>query len=185
MIHFLIDNIDLNKYIRIYLDEYYLPSCQYYQQEKRRETFTIMVFGYDLDKSVFYTRSYYDNMQYLDKEIAFTDLEKAYLSCNQLHPESKFFTFELMLDAEYSCKNALQIKNFLVDYIEYKDSSGKYFYTQHRSVVQNYSYGISYYDYVIANCKEASISVVTLYVLYDHKILMEQRLKYLQSKGWI
>lgn len=179
---YLINNIDCGYYTQVYVDEYYISCCAYYNQDERRKTFATLIYGYDNNENCFLSKSYYKNFIYEYGKINYNEINKAYASTLSQY-KLPYFSFKYKENKDYKSNDASQIKRFLIDYLECKDSTGRYFYKNYMPIVKSFSYGISYYENIIKNIEYSGLP--TLYVIFDNKTLMLKRLGYMKEMGWM
>lgn len=190
----LINVIDSDLYVTVDIDKYYIPQ---YEQVAHTEH-TILIYGYDLTKNVFYCSDNFKEGKYSSQKVNFHNLiaainsriESFRIEIKKMSPNNPgpiFSTFGIAnthQDKNYTGLEIIDLKRiiyFLTSYIE-PDS----FYMT-KSENNYYTYGIQVYneiiDYFVSSIDENNhIDIRAYYSLMDHKSLMIWRLNYIQNK---
>lgn len=166
--------IENGKYIVINCDHYYIPCSAYYKKAHVRHE--LFIYGVDIEKEIFYVADFFKNSKYSFEEVPCNNVEEAFIGFEKIKKE--FDNFEIIMDQKLSNTYFLDIQKIRNDLVEYIDSSScsKRF---GRNVVA--AYGISYYKAMKKHCVANIMDIREAYVLYDHKRIMVNRLKYLKQ----
>ncbi|NQX44393.1 hypothetical protein HQN87_03525 [Paenibacillus tritici] len=179
---FIINALDDDNYIDVYLNEYFVPQGKGFGKYEYHHG--NMIYGYDLQSRTFNIVGYSEHSVIRHSLLSFQELEDAMiedgregwygiglLSIFKLHP---YFTYKFNLD--------LMLQQ-LEDYINAKNS------LESCSLMENYdsriAHGISVYDYLILNISEFQRDIRPLHVIWEHKKIMLLRLKYLKSHNYL
>lgn len=193
--------IEEGYYIMTVVDEYYLPTRPDYNI--KHNLHIILINGFDKEKEYFYSMGFNRDI-YEESILKFEDVFKA-ISSNEGNNEYVRDDFCMLYKLQEKDKieylqenynyfpyelNLKLIKRSLQEYIESvcSDEHFSAFY----GVPQNSEYGIMYYvamieyiDKYISGQYEGEVYVVAFHGMMEHKLVMLQRLKYLQDKGYI
>lgn len=187
----IIELLNQNKYVILFLDEYYIEESLRYNKEHFDHEF--MIYGYDLEEGTFDTINYGNDYHYKSRKMSFKSFTEGYNS-QQLnrdlpmmflsyYEDNEWFRPYYKLDSKYinySIKNYLKGHNFLYN--------KRHIYPLNCN--SKNKYGIDIYIDLI-NYLEAMktdnnfIEVIFFYLLYEHKNCMERRLNYMNEKGYI
>ena len=186
IIEFICKSIFQDKYIKIYLDEFYLSyRMQFKKEHYIHESF---FFGYDYEKKELYGLAYaIDKAAYQFKEftVSMDEVRRAYnaafiesvqkerimmLSCNC----EKYYEFDIKI-----------VKNSIWEYINSIQTDLKY--GEINNPNKDYIFGINIYDELINYFKGdvKSKTVIPLHIIYEHKKLMYDRIIYMIENQYI
>lgn len=167
---FLIDAINVNYYIYVEIDEFYIEEYENY--EKNHNLHTLLVFGYDEAKKEFHIADFFKNRIYYTSTVSFEMMEMAHLNLGTsfLHGVYLFKKQEEYCDFPYQRENL--IRN-LTDYLNCENNLGKNMVTEfYRSIPYSTAvmYGSDVYDEVKKQvAKENGHAVLNLFILKEHK----------------
>ena len=97
------------------------------------------------------------------------------------------YVIQKNLEEEYYKLDTKFIKDTLVEYLEAKDS--KNHYRMMRNRFTDTVFGVNVYDAVLKQIgiqlsgDDPDFDIRALHLVYDHKVLMNERIKYLMEKG--
>ncbi|GGG02013.1 hypothetical protein [Paenibacillus aceti] len=190
---YLITQLERKYYVVTYVDEFYIHNSICYQQN--HFVHDIFIYGYDLDRQIYHVAIFDKNRQFTMQEVTFEQLGQAYSSqgketqslissCKRLEPldyeGSKYgagagrFDFDLTLMIE-----------ILTDYLEGRNSTERLRIQQ--QPMEGY-FGVEIYPYLqefVMRVIEGAqnFDVRQLHILWEHKKMMVERIKYLQQLG--
>lgn len=186
IVDFVCISISCNNYVKLYLDEYYLPYRFLYK--KTHYIHESLFFGFDYDKNELYGLAYVsDEKGYHFKEftVCMNDVRQAYnalvdegvqkeritlMSCNR----EKYFEFD---------KKA--VRNSIYEYINSIQTDLRY--AEINNPNKKYIFGLNIYDALINYYEKGakSKSVIPLHIIYEHKKLMLDRIMYMIDNQYI
>ena len=180
--------IEMNLYLIIAVDEMYLSYSPVYRTYHFKHP--LFLYGFNKDKRIFYT-SFYNHIGYVSNGIVkFTEVENAFKgfisligSCNSMlirAVSTKNSHYEINLNA---------IKKGLEEYINPPQISLEFAFQG--SSFHNKVYGINVYEALIdynnaiifSNNNDFIQHIKNYHALYEHKILMQQRMSYIVEKN--
>ena len=190
---FLRDFISMGYYILIEYDRFFLPYCDDFQKE---HTFhQLFIYGIDTEKNVFHVADFFHENKF-SQQIVGADILGESINYS-VHNNVRFFAETLKFNhAVYTFDMNLFVKD-LNDFLHSKRTvlpyEDNYFNSYEKSNVmcETMMYGLSNYDFIIQNIsnmmeqKPSYITLRTFHVIYDHKILMANRLSFLNMLGVI
>ncbi|WP_127529574.1 hypothetical protein [Paenibacillus kobensis] len=184
IIDFIIENINSNHYVHTMVNYFYVPLSDRYNKLQLHHD--ILVYGYDLNREMFYVSDFFKNGIYSKGEISFADLSLAF-STNHLttnHDYLREMVYLYKFNDQYQDSfNADTIVNSISNYFTNKtpeywemfnyggDRDNLDFGMQIYTTLQNYV------NSILEN--ESKIDIRPFHLLYDHKKIMTLRLKYL------
>lgn len=190
----IINLIDMNKYISVFLDEYFI----YYSPdfEKNHNSHESLIIGYNNLKKKFYCLSYGRDGKYKYRILEFKMFLKSFksLKINRNLPVI-IFSFQAdsyrpnyNMDFKYICneiKNYLNGKNFLFERKNINDIKANRKNKYGIDVIDNYCEYISKLidDYMFN--KHCDIQLIPFYLLFEHKRCMYRRINYLIEKKYV
>ncbi|MEK4362123.1 hypothetical protein MKX68_06350 [Paenibacillus sp. FSL M8-0212] len=177
---FFIQTIEEEYYIYCYVDRFYLPSSTSFHKEHNYHE--VLVFGFDLEKNVFYLADNLANGKYITLEINVTDFVAAF---ENVYSDNDFFTgIHIMKKrAEDTSIDVKQIFNSFQDFIDSRK-------TNNLEYNVDVVYGQEALNQVRLNVIDRKESKVKLdvrafHLLWEHKKLMSLRLEFLYQKNLI
>ena len=171
IINFIIKTIDLNGYVYGVFDEAKILCDSGADYKFPHELF---IFGYDKVEDV---KRGYDIIT-ASEDHMFKDDYKGRRGLYVIQKNTAEMYYDL--DVAY-------IKDTLVEYLEAKDS--KNHFRMMRNRFSDTVFGVNVYDAVYKQIEkqlsgdEPDFDIRALHLLYDHKVLMNERLKYMMAKG--
>lgn len=180
IIDLIIKSIDMDKYVNLLLDEYYLP----YRSEYNKIHFThdTFIYGYSEKKQEFYGMAYTKKTHHYDKfSVKMKDLRKGFLNTNEGYEPRrtvKMISHKQGMSYEFNRKILLR---YIDDYLSSFDSLSRY-----SEFVKNKGgriYGISIYEPLLTYLFNSSgrTNVIPLQILLEHKQLMIDRIVYIEK----
>lgn len=183
VIDYLRECVDMNYYIYIYLDKFYISNRNEYQNYH----FIHDHFIYGYDDTGFYSMGFDNKGLYGSNKIFFSDAEEAFIRA-----ESKFdwqnFIFMLKHNENDDYQFDLQLViELLEDYLLSRNTSYKArMYknpTDAAFGLEVYNYIKMYFEMLIED--KVNYDVRPLHILYEHKKCMLLRIKFLEEEGLI
>lgn len=186
IINFICIAIDNGNYVRIYLDEYYLPYRLFYNDW--HYTHESLFTGYNKKQNELYGLAYVtDEEGYNFKHFSVDmecvrmayrksnreDVQKSRITLMRCNPE-KFYEFDR------SC-----VKRSVYEYIHSIHSDERY--SEINNPNTDYSFGMSIYDNLVEYYKvfKRLFAVIQLHNIYEHKLLMLNRVRYMIDNRYI
>ena len=195
VIDFIIKTIDLNGYVYGVFDEAKILCDADVDYKFPHELF---IYGYDRDKEVFYVGDFTFQDHYSYNTVSFADIERGYevITASEDHVfkddhkggRGLYVVIKNSQNLTYELDKEL-IKVNLREYLNSMDS--KNHFRMMRNRFNDTTFGIKVYDRVLAQIDkqlhkpEPDFDISALHVMYDHKVLMYERIKYLMNNGVI
>ncbi|MBY9080746.1 hypothetical protein KIH86_13595 [Paenibacillus sp. HN-1] len=179
--------LDLDRYVMAFVNEYYIKDRWAYQQMEYPHA--IFIYGYDRDKSLFYTAAYDKNLHYTYGECSFDELREAY-NHNPLHLYDDNNYIYLMKYNSTSKRYELDLNAMIQQLKEFLNSSptteryNEFFNSQEKLY-----FGMDIYEPLIMHLYAIHQNnwdwniVKPVYLLWEHKKLMVDRIQYLIQKN--
>lgn len=191
-IDFAIDCIDNNTYVYTYryMDEFYISQSPYYQKHEMIHMF--ILYGYDLEKKVFYTLGYDSRKIYTTLTVTFEEFIASI--CNLENKDDRFMILVKHNPDHEEDLNPVDIKFWLDQYLNCKNS-----HIMFRGVMDEYSmtertvFGIKTYDYltmylyyiISGRLNPQYMDRRSYRQLWEHKNVMLKRVEALVDKKYI
>jgi len=186
----LISYLNQNKYVWLYLDQYYIPKSSHYF--KMHKEHSVLVCGFDDEKKIFYIADNLDHGKFIKETITYKQLVSAWESdlCEHFR---RLFRVIHRTEAEYKLDIAL-IKRQLEDYLSSRSVTDGIYWDQvpvdgPHAYVQNRKYwifGHDVYKYILQLLSEAAkeslkrdIDLRIFHLLWEHKKCMMERMDHL------
>ncbi|WP_340022727.1 hypothetical protein MHI24_27560 [Paenibacillus sp. FSL K6-1096] len=162
--------INQGYYLDACLDNYYLKCSASYKKE--HFIHTTFIYGFDRANNLIYISDFYENGKYARKTATYEEINKSIKGIDYLINLYKYQDFNYAL-------NINQLKLFIEDYINCKDSLRKFEFS-YADYNRDNLYGLNFYKYIIdVFCRERTLDIRPFHILYDHKVMMGVRLDYL------
>ena len=175
IIDFLIDAINVNYYIYIEVDEFYIKEYDNYK--KKHLSHTILIYGYDEEVKEFYVADFYKDRKYYFAKVTFEEIKKGYENISTTFllgiillrkKDSSYFTYE------YS-RTGL-IKN-LEDFLYSKNTKERNMIINYKRVMPHVNesvFGLSVFDSICYSfSKTGYVPLTNLYVIKEHIKVLE------------
>ncbi len=195
IIDFVIKTIDLGGYVYGVFDEAKI-LCDY--QVDYKFPHELFIYGYNRDKKYFYTGDFTFKERYSHNTVSFDDLRRGFEAISAEEDHMFKFDYKGLRGLYVIFKNTdFPVYELDVDFI--KDSLREYLnsvdtkerYRMFRNIHEGTTYGINCYDKIYervmeqVNEEEPDFDVRAIHVLYDHKKLMYDRIKYLMDNDYL
>lgn len=158
--------IEDDYYFTTSVNEFYVPDRLAYQ--KYDFNHGIMIYGYDMEKGIFNTAGYNSKFNFGLQQITFELLEKAFLNtgknigCQSFKRNDSSYNFDIYL-----------VKNLIMDYLTSKNTSKDLRIVQ--NPLTNCTFGMDAYREILK--QEVLVDQRIFYTIYEHKLLMLQRIE--------
>lgn len=195
IIDFIIKTIDLEGYVYGVFDESRILCDVEVDYKFPHELF---IYGYNKEEEVFYVGDFTFQDRYSYNTVSFAEVERGYEVISEKEDH--------MIKDEYKGKRGLYViiknsdfvaydldielvKTTLKEYLNSKDT--KNHFRMMRNRFDDTTFGIQVYDRVLSqidkqlHATEPDFDVRALHVMYDHKVLMYERIKYLMNNGYL
>lgn len=192
IIEFIISEIDSSYYLYILYDQYYIPNSEAYM--KRHFEHEMLIYGYDTKEKIFYIADFYKNSKYTFTVAPFDCVENAIKGtlkseqfscdeiefCNTNYKFSNYLLYNSLNNFLYSKNTVAENENVILENAELEEiQKGRYTFG-----IKNYSLLIQSLSKLLHE-KIDFYDIRPLYVIFDHKVMMCERLKYLANMGII
>lgn len=182
IVDLLLKSLDNNDYVFINLDHFYIKSSDHFQSNHFLHDVTL-IYGYDLDKKIFYCADNFSDGKYLQKQVSFEEVSEAYASAvnegkdnvivfhyndNFYNKKLDFYKIRLVLqdyiNSEYA--NVLKINpTFLTDNI-FGMGHGQ------TCTYETCIFGIKIYNWLFDYLRSAEIDLRPLQLLVNHQNIL-------------
>lgn len=189
----IISLINNQRYVVIYLDEYYIDFMPNYR--KKHIEYEVLIYGYDIDNKYFKCISYGRDQYYKKRVIRFNDFLESFENGeidNEL-PLILFSFYDRLYRPEYKA-DINYIMHMIQNYIV-----GKNFFLDRKKMNKIDDCNTNIYGINIFNNFESyihkliqmnkgdlqNVNLIQFYFLYENKKLMFERLTFLYKKGFV
>ena len=195
VIDFIIKTTDLGGYVYGVFDEAKILCNAEVDYKFPHELF---IYGYNRDKEEFYVGDFTFTDKYSHNVVSFSDIERGYevITDQDDHIFKDDYKggrglYVIMKNTEVPLYD-LDIELVKVNLREYLNSvDSKNHFRMMRNRFNYTTFGIKVYDRVLAQIEkqlhkdEPDFDIRALHVMYDHKVLMYERIKYLMYNGFL
>jgi hypothetical protein len=195
IIDFIIKTIDLDGYVYGVFDEAKILSDFEVDYKFPHELF---IYGYDMEKEIFYVGDFTFKDRYSYSTVSFEDVRRGYEVISA--PEDHMFkddykgtrglyVIQKNVNTAYYDVDTGLIRDTIKEYLSSADT--KNHFRMMRNRFGDTTFGVKVYDRVLDRInkqmekKEPDFDIRALHVMYDHKVLMYERLKYLMANGYL
>ncbi len=195
IVDFIIKTIDLGGYVYGVFDEAKILSDVEVDYKFPHELF---IYGYDLEGEGFYCGDFTFKDKYAHNKLSFEDVRKGYevISASEDHmfkddykgTRGLYVIFKNTDTCYYDVDTTL-IRDTLREYLNSQDT--KNHFRMMRNRFSDTTFGVEVYDVVLKRIMEQlskdepDFDIRALHVMYDHKVLMLERIKYLMANGYL
>lgn len=195
IIDFIIKTIDLDGYVYGVFDEAKILCDAEVDYKFPHELF---IYGYNMDEEVFYVGDFTFKDHYSYSTVSFKDVEKGYdvitASDDHMFKDDYKGTRGLYVilknsDTPYYDVDITLIRDTLREYLNSVDT--KNHFRMMRNRFSDTTFGVNVYDRVLERIQkqmeseEPDFDIRALHLMYDHKVLMFERLKYLMANSYL
>lgn len=175
---FLREMIDMDQYVFLYVDRYFLPVYSAYQKKHINHEF--FIYGYDEEKQIYYCSDNDQSGKYCRFTCTFEEVLAAYegVMGSTYHTNVHAFGIEMWWSKEYEPLKEKQIFALLDDYVNSRDVRN---FTEPFS---NLRCGFGVHQDVLRDIETAdnNLDVRSMYLLLEHKKLMAERFAYMYKE---
>lgn len=188
IVDFLRKSIDNKYYIRIALDNYYLPLNRN-AYNKEHFLHPVLIYGYDNKSSTFLVGEFFDKKNFDFYSIPYFEVEKAYYNSVYSLDETEEYLENIILvkvDNSY-IPEAINIPKIIEETNDYfcgTDNSNKYRYRK-RKKESLYYYGVKCYDCFIKTIENNCFDIRAAHVIYDRMVIFSYKHKVLYNNKLI
>lgn len=173
---FLIDTINQDHYLLLWVDRYHLPVSSFYQKEHLPHE--LFVYGYNQNTQEFYIADNLKHGKFVFTKCTFDDMNTGHFCLSDLYDMRRIMTIKTnpQRPLASSSINIRQIKLSLQFYLESRD----FLFVDDKSKIS----GIKIFDHILAlaiKCQEYDQRV--FHLLYEHSLFMEKRVVYLAQNS--
>lgn len=184
IVEFIVNKINLGYYITLNIDTYYISIYKTFHKLKGVYPHDIYIWGYDLNDKVFYVSEFLSKFEYTT--VSFSELEQGYMNFKAIDSFSEDVGLIMYKGGEYKL-SLNTIIDLTKDYLFSNNSSKRLAPTQQFIYNSDTHWGLDIYK-LLKECIIKSNSgylLRYLHILFDHKVLMSLRIKYLIEKKYI
>lgn len=184
---FILDCIDSDYYVYLYLDQFYIPEARQYQT--RHFAHDSFIYGYDRLNEQFNIADFYQHFKYSFSTISFSQISKAFEDKELLESADQLGGIILVKPEkyEYFRFDVKLLRSFIEDYLQSKPCRKRYTDNYRIDIGDNrdlWVYGLEVYSYILKYLElvleqKVLLDLRAFQVLVDHKTLMISRIKYL------
>ncbi len=195
VIDFIIKTININGYVYGVFDEAKILCDVAVDYKFPHELF---IYGYNIEKEIFYVADFTFTDHYSYSTVSFADVERGYsvisASDDHMFKDDYKGTRGLYVilknnNTRYYDLDVELIKDTLDEYLQSKDTKNHFRMLRNR--FDDTVFGVNVYDKVIEtvdrqlHADEPDYDIRALHIVYDHKVLMYDRIKYLMANDYI
>lgn len=192
IVAFIIDSINMNNYVHMMVNRYYIPAYWHYQKSSTMHD--ILVYGYDLEEESFYVADFFKYGKYSFERVSFQDFSQGYMTMGETtNPGQDFFNARVYL-YEYNpgCDYSFSFENITTAIRAYLNAeTPEYWNMYNRDNKQDIVFGREVFsslkNYLVRMKpdSQSSVDIRPFYMIYDHVRIMDLRVRYLIEKGYL
>lgn len=173
---FLRQMLSENKYIHLMLNEYYIENRaafgkKYYEHAN-------LIYGYDDNNKFLYISGFDSEKRYCNGKISYSEFIDSYNSVKRDTPIYLLEPIHPFIDLQFDLSLVIQ---YLKEYYSSIDSNYVY---RNMYTISRRQYGLNIYDVIVANLDKLS-DIRIIYIMWEHKILMKNRLRFLYQNNFL
>lgn len=185
IVKYVINLIDNNYYVHMMINYKYLSKSRYSKSNIDMEH-DVLVYGYDNDAGILYCADFmFETSKYVFSDCTYDEFRTAYTGVKGMPSYLNHYIFSYRIKKE--CDYEYHIKNIVFWLKQYTNSEAPeywvgYNYCNEKNVV----WGISYYDILVQrllSIEQDDLDIVFFYLLKDHKKIMIERLRFIESNS--
>ncbi|MCM3135814.1 hypothetical protein M3629_23835 [Paenibacillus polysaccharolyticus] len=184
---FIIDSINKEQYIYLYIDEFYISHKKSYQTVNMPHE--MLIIGYNIGESKEFIVSGYDkDMIYGEYTITFAEFDKAFNSLDR-NLYNRSYVYLMSYDENESYEFDIKLVLQSLKELRYSVNTSLNFRAYNSPA--NWIYGISVYDHVIKYLEynilelKEKVDIRIFHTIYEHKSAMAKRVIYLKKKNYL
>lgn len=158
----------------------------------------LFIYGYDDEKQEFNVGDFTFGEHYSYSAVSYSDVRNGYNTITAAEDHifkddykgrRGIYVIQKNLAETYYELDTKYIKDTLIEYLESKDS--KNHFRMMRNRFNDTVFGVNVYDAVLKqigkqlSAEDPDFDIRALHILYDHKVLMMERLKYMMDNGYL
>ena len=158
----------------------------------------LFIYGYDDEEQQFYVGDFTFGEHYSYSKVSYSDVRNGYdtITAQEDHifkddykGRRGIYVIQKNLADTYYELDTQYIKDTIIEYLESKDT--KNHFRMMRNRFKDTVFGVDVYDAVLKqigkqlSAEDPDFDIRALHILYDHKVLMMERLKYMMDHGYI
>ncbi|MBY0205901.1 MULTISPECIES: hypothetical protein [Paenibacillus] len=173
----IIDSINLDCYVYLYVDRYFISKSTVYQK-KKDIWHEILIYGYDSNKEIFYVADNLREGKYVLTESDFNEIEVGYNSILSDNDFYKGITLLQKRDGDFTFKIG-HVKEQLLNYLSSTP-------TQDMAFKEESIFGMNAWMQLISDLKEKTkVDKRAFHLFWEHKKVMVDRITYLESEKYL
>ena len=195
IVDFIIKTIDLGGYVYGVFDEAKILSDVEVDYKFPHELF---IYGYDIDGEGFYCGDFTFKDKYGHNKLTFEEVRKGYdvITASEDHMfkddykgRRGLYVIFKNTDTCYYDVDTTLIRDTLREYLNSQDT--KDHFRMMRNRFSDTTFGVEVYDRALERIEkqmakdEPDFDIRALHIMYDHKVLMLERIKYLMANGYL
>ncbi len=189
ILNFIINNIDMDNYVIVFLDEYYLPHKLSYMKEHFLHQ--LMIYGYNEETQIFNTIAFNEDGEFKKDDYTFEQINQAYELGKNYYQTSPIWvlneTLEIIKLKETEDKYEFSLDLFLEELNTYLLGQGDYSKIRPNNLKTNgtiASFNFKVFDELIIHLNDLIQGKETMdyrymHLLFEHKSIMHRRLEYI------
>ncbi|RCX12710.1 hypothetical protein DFR58_1209 [Anaerobacterium chartisolvens] len=177
----IIDSVNSDFYLFLFADRYYIPKSDCYLKEHNPHE--IFIFGYDLEKEIVYAADNLEYGKFIQIKCTFQELENGYWSVKGKYT---LLTDVRLLKPKDDITCDFDLEQVLLSLDSYLNSKR----TVDVSEDQKCDFGFDSFRRIFEDLSNLSagedyIDIRPFHLFYEHKLLMDMRVKYLVQNGYL
>ncbi len=177
----IIDVVNSDFYLFLYTDYYYIPASESFL--KIHGEHEIFIFGYDLERDLVFVADNLQNGKFIKTQCTFDELEKGYWAVKG--------NYSFQTDVRFLKTKKNVICNFDLEQVIIELDN----YLQSKRTIdlldeQKCDFGFDAVERILETLNNTSgvenyIDIRPFHLLYEHKLLMDMRIKYMVGNGYL
>ncbi|WP_027629583.1 hypothetical protein [Ruminiclostridium cellobioparum] len=177
----IIDSVNSDYYLFLYVDRYYISKSDYYLNYHFPHE--IFIYGYDLEKDIVYIADNLQGGKFIKTECSFEEIENGYW---HVKGDYTFLIDVRLLKLKDDISSNFDLEQVRLGLDSYLHSKR----TVDLLDEQKCDFGFDainrlFWELENQSKEKAEIDIRPFHLLYEHKILMEMRVKYMVEQGYI
>ncbi|MCL2250082.1 MAG: hypothetical protein FWC13_12540 [Oscillospiraceae bacterium] len=181
LINMIRNAIDVDEYVYFFVDKYYISADKLYHGKQHFEH-ELLIYGYDEDVDILYVADNFADGKFAFSTCPSTDVEKGFMLLDGSKSYTEDFRTFKILRNEYP----LDIKKIKHDLNAFLTSQKAYYMNKEQEMI----FGVEIFDNMEKQLNRRvadgrPIDVRGFHMLYEHLLLMKERVKYMMGKKHI